>query len=86
MGRRLAVAAVFLVTGGGVGQVSPRFIGVLIDTAADGGAEAIGRTANRFEAGEVFAKGFAGRHFGTAGRTRVGYRLVSIEITSLEGD
>jgi len=43
--RRLAVATVFLVVGGGAGLAYPKFIGVLIDAAVDGGAEAINRTA-----------------------------------------
>ncbi|MCU0305401.1 MAG: ABC transporter transmembrane domain-containing protein [Thermoanaerobaculales bacterium] len=43
--RRLAVATVFLVVGGGAGLAYPKFIGVLIDAAVEGGAEAINRTA-----------------------------------------
>ncbi len=43
--RRLAVATVFLVVGGAAGLAYPRFIGVLIDAAVAGGAEAINRTA-----------------------------------------
>jgi ATP-binding cassette subfamily B protein len=43
--RRLAVATVFLVIGGGAGLAYPKFIGVLIDAAVGGGAEAINRTA-----------------------------------------
>ena len=43
--KRLAVATVFLVIGGAAGLAYPRFIGVLIDAAVDGGAEAINRTA-----------------------------------------
>ncbi|HSL19796.1 MAG TPA: ABC transporter transmembrane domain-containing protein [Methylomirabilota bacterium] len=43
--RRLAVATVFLVIGGGAGLAYPKFIGVLIDAAVEGGAEAINRTA-----------------------------------------
>jgi hypothetical protein len=53
MWRRLVVVMVFLVIGCGRWLASPPFIGVLIDTAVDGGAEAIGRAANRFEAGQV---------------------------------
>jgi ATP-binding cassette subfamily B protein len=43
--QRLAVATVFLVVGGAAGLAYPRFIGVLIDAALDGGEEAINRTA-----------------------------------------
>jgi hypothetical protein len=46
---------------------SPRFTGVLVDAAVDGGAEAINRTANPFEAGEVVARrvrGAGSRHGG----------------------
>ena len=43
--RRLAVATVFLLVGGAAGLAYPKFIGVLIDAALAGGAEAINRTA-----------------------------------------
>jgi ATP-binding cassette subfamily B protein len=43
--RPLAVATVFLLVGGAAGLAYPKFIGVLIDAALAGGAEAINRTA-----------------------------------------
>jgi ATP-binding cassette subfamily B protein len=43
--RRLAVATLFLLIGGAAGLAYPRFIGVLIDSAVAGGAEAINRVA-----------------------------------------
>ncbi len=43
--RRLAVATAFLLVGGAAGLAYPKFIGVLIDAAVGGGAEAINRTA-----------------------------------------
>ena len=43
--RRLAVATIFLLIGGAAGLAYPRFIGVLIDSAVAGGAEAINRVA-----------------------------------------
>ena len=43
--RLLAVATVFLLIGGAAGLAYPRFIGVLIDSAVAGGAEAINQVA-----------------------------------------
>ena len=43
--RRLAVATVFLVIGGGAGLAYPKVIGVLIDAAVEGGEATINRTA-----------------------------------------
>jgi hypothetical protein len=80
------VAMVFLVVGYGGGLACPRSIGVLIDTAVDGGAEAISRAANRFEAGEVVALVACAAAFRHGGKNAWSLRVSPTEIIRIEGD